>query len=70
MPKFKKGDKVRVRLDTVSPYRGRIGTVDEEPTKNAFWYMVKFESKGFTRVYFFAEQDLESVYSQKETSCE
>jgi hypothetical protein len=63
MPKFKKGDKVRVRMDTASPYRGRIGTVDEEPIKDSygFWYMVKFESKGFTRNYRFVEHDLEAI---------
>lgn len=63
MPKFKKGDKVRVRLDTSSAYRGRTGTVDEEPEKDSFgyWYMVKFESKGFTRSYRFIEQDLEAI---------
>jgi len=33
MPKFKKGDKVKVRVDTTSPYRGRIGIVDREPIK-------------------------------------
>jgi hypothetical protein len=66
MPKFKKGDKVRVRLDTPSIFRGRIGTIDEEPKQDSFgyWYWVKFESMGFTRAYFFAEQDLESVYGQ------
>ena len=49
MPKFKKGDKVKVRLDTSSPYRGRTGIVDEAPIEDSygFWYMVKFESKGF-----------------------
>ena len=63
MPKFNKGDKVRVRLDTTSPYRGRIGTVDEEIVGDSFgyWYMVKFESKGFTRSYRFEEQDLEAI---------
>ncbi len=60
MPKFKKGEPVTVRPDTTSPYRGRIGIVDEEPIKDSygFWYMVKFESKGFTRSYRFLEQDL------------
>jgi hypothetical protein len=63
MPKFKKGDKVKVRLDTNSPYRGRMGTVDEEPIKDSFgfWYMVKFESGGFARSHRFTEQDLEAV---------
>ena len=51
------------RMDTASPYRGRIGTVDEEPIKDSygFWYMVKFESKGFTRNYRFLEHDLEAA---------
>ena len=63
MPKFKKGDKVRVRIDTPSPYRGRIGTVDEEPIKDSygFWYVVKFESEGFKRNYRFLEHDLEAA---------
>jgi hypothetical protein len=63
MPKFKRGDKVMVRIDTSSPYRGRIGTVNEEPRKDSygFWYMVKFESKGFARNYEFLEHDLEAT---------
>jgi hypothetical protein len=63
MPKFKKGDRVRVRLDTSSPYRGRIEIVDEEPTQdsNGFWYILKFESGGFTRSYRFLERHVEST---------
>ena len=61
MLKFKKGDKVRVGIETVSFYRSRIGTVDNEPPKSQFWYMVKFDSKGFKQTYFFSEQNLESV---------
>jgi ribosomal protein L19 len=63
MPKFKKGDKVKVRVDTTSPYRGRIGIVDREPIQGSagFSYTVKFESAGFTRSYLFSEHDLEAV---------
>ena len=63
MTKFKRGDKVRVRLDTSSPYRGRIGIVDAEPTQDSYdlSYTLKFESQGFTRTYLFPERDLESV---------
>jgi hypothetical protein len=63
MPTLKKGDKVRIRLDTASPYRGRTGVVDEEPIEDSFgfWYMVKFESKGYIRNYRFLEKDLVSV---------
>ncbi len=65
MQKFKKGDKVKVRLDSASPYRGRSGIVIEEPVGDSFgfWYMVKFESKGFTPVTRFVEKDLEAVDS-------
>ena len=63
MPKFNKGDKVKVRLDTSSTYRGRSGTIDNEISEDSFglWYMVKFETKGFTRSYRFNEKDLEAV---------
>jgi len=66
MPKFKKGDQVRVRLDTPSIYRGCIGSIKDEPEKDSFgfWYRVKFESIKFTRSYTFAEKDLEPVYSE------
>jgi hypothetical protein len=63
MPEFKKGDKVRVRLDSASPYRGRSGVVDKEGTKDSFrsWYMVKFESRGLAAVSRFAEEELEAI---------
>ncbi len=63
MPKFNKGDKVRVRSDTSSPFRGRTGIVDEEVVGDSFgyWYVVKFETKGFTRSYRFIEPDLELI---------
>jgi hypothetical protein len=65
MAQFKKGDIVRVRLDTVSPYRGRIGTVYKEFIKNPPGeLLVEFESKGLTYIFQVAEQDLE-VVSQK-----
>ena len=63
MPKFRKGETVRVRLDSASPYRGRIGAIDREPIKDSygFWYMVKFEWRGLSAVNRFVEQDLERV---------
>lgn len=50
MPNFKKGDKVRVRRDCASSYRGRIGVIENELSKDShgFWYMVKFEWQGLT----------------------
>lgn len=64
MARFKKGDKVRVRMDVTSLYRGRVGTIDQEPPKEAYWYMVRFESNG-ERTFFFTDRDLELLYSDK-----
>jgi hypothetical protein len=63
MPKFRKGDRVRIRIDVDSPLRGRIGTISEEPAGDSFWYMVKLESEGLARSYFLTQQDVESIYS-------
>ena len=69
MPKFKKGDKVRVHLDSHSPYRGRIGVVDDKPSmysspsrhSSGFWYMVRFEWKGLQPAARFMEEELDAV---------
>jgi ribosomal protein L21E len=65
MEKFKKGDKVKIRLDTSSPYRGRSGVISENLTSDSygFWYMVKFESNGYSPSYRFVEQDLAAMNS-------
>ena len=61
MRKFKKGDKVKVRLDTSSPYRGRSGVVQHELPEDSqgFSYMVEFRSAGLHATSRFAERDLE-----------
>jgi hypothetical protein len=58
---FIKGDKVKVSADNSSPYRGRSGVVSELLPADSYgsWYMLKFESKGFSRSYRFNEKDLE-----------
>ena len=63
VPKFAKGNKVKVSLSSNSPYRDRTGVVDKEPVKDAFrfWYMVRFGSKGLPEVSRFAEEELEKV---------
>jgi ribosomal protein L21E len=62
MQKFEKGDKVRVRLDTASPFRGHTGIVDSETKDSSgFSYVVKFESQGFLSSYVFSEKDLEKI---------
>lgn len=65
MQKFKKGDAVKIRLDTTSPYRGRQGVINENPVNDSFgiWYMVKFESNGFTPARRFVENDLAEMNS-------
>jgi len=62
-PKFKKGSKVKITADSRSGYRGQIGVVDKEPTKDAFrfWYMARIESRGLTTVRRFAEEELEGL---------
>ena len=63
LPKFKKGSKVRISVNSPSPYRGRAGIVDKEPVSDVFrfWYMVKIESKGLMTVRRFAEEELERL---------
>lgn len=63
MPKFTRGDKVKVRLDTASPYRGQTGVIDREPVRDSygFSYMVKFDSRGMVVTSRFNEQDLEKA---------
>jgi hypothetical protein len=63
MAKFKKGDKVKIRLDNASPYRGRKGIVNDDASEDSygFWYMVKFESRGFSPSSRFNEKDLEAT---------
>lgn len=69
MPRFKKGDRVRVRLASHSPYRGQMGVVDDNPSSysppsgssSGFWYMVRFEWKGLHPAVRFMEEDLETI---------
>jgi hypothetical protein len=63
LAKFKAGDKVKVRTDTTSPYRGRIGVINGEPSEDSFGlsYSVKFEARSATIVYRFFERDLEEA---------
>ncbi len=61
--KFKVGDRVKVRVVSSSPYRGRTGIIQQglpEDTRG-FWYLVRFESAGLRATSPFVEQDLEVV---------
>ena len=61
--KFTAGVKVKINSHSSSPYRDHIGLVDKEPVKDAFrfWYMVRFESKDFSTINRFAEEELTKV---------
>jgi len=61
VPKFKKGSKVKISVNSPSPYRGHTGFVDKEPVKDVFrfWYMVRIESGGLATSRRFAEEELE-----------
>ncbi len=62
-PKFKAGYKVKINSHSFSPWRDHTGIVDQEPVKDAFrfWYMVRFESKNFSTINRFAEEELSTV---------
>jgi curved DNA-binding protein CbpA len=63
VPKFKTGNKVKISVNSPSPYRGRSGIVDREPVHDAFrfWYIVRIESKVLTTARRFAEEELEGL---------
>lgn len=66
-PKFKADSKVRINSHSFSPYRDHIGIVDQKPVKDAFrfWYMVRFESKNFSTINRFAEEELSKIGEQR-----
>ena len=63
MTKFKIGDRVRIRPDTNSQFRSRIGVIENEPDAygNQKGYIVKIEGQGFTPKCQILEEDLEAV---------
>jgi curved DNA-binding protein CbpA len=65
--KFKAGNKVIINSHSPSPYRGRTGVVDTEPVKDTFryWYMVRFDSKSFSTVNRFAEEELSNTIPEQ-----
>jgi ribosomal protein L21E len=61
MSKFKKGDKVKVRLDSNLPAKGRTGTVDEDFHEGSMYYKVRLDLNEKKKVYFFLEKDIELI---------
>jgi hypothetical protein len=61
MPKFKKGDIVRVHENVFSTFKDRIGIIDIDPIDDAFDCIVKFKIGGQTFYPKFAPEDIELV---------
>ncbi len=61
MAKFNVGDKVRIRLDANSQFRGRVGTVEKLPNEysNIPGYVIRIETPGFAPSCQVLERDLE-----------
>jgi hypothetical protein len=61
MPKFTKGNIVRVRINADSPYKGHFGTIDFDPIDDSVGYMVKIRSEKYIHHYLIEAQDLELI---------
>ena len=63
MPEFEKGDKVRVRSDSTSPYKGCTGVVEGViKEESGFLYIVQFGRSGdLALADNFIEEDLQTV---------
>ena len=63
MPKFEKGDKVRVRSDSTSPFKGCTGVVEGVmKEESGFLYIVRFGRSGdLVLTDNFMEEDLQTV---------
>jgi DnaJ-class molecular chaperone len=63
LPKYKKGDTVKINFHSASPHRNRVGTIEQEPVKDTFryWYLVNIKSKGFSTDIRVPEEEVEKV---------
>ncbi|MFC1947262.1 hypothetical protein ACFLXY_04995 [Chloroflexota bacterium] len=69
MPRFNKGDRVRVSLTSHSTYRGQTGVVEEIPSSDSqssmgssdIRYLVRFDYRGLHPAVHLLEEDLEDV---------
>ena len=59
-PKFIVGTRVKINAHSSTPFRDHMGMIDREPEKDAFrfLYTVKFDMKGFSTSYRFAEEEI------------
>lgn len=65
LPKYKKGNTVKINPNSTSPNRNRVGLIDQEPIKDTFrfWYMVKIHTKSYSTVVRIPEEELEKMSS-------
>ncbi len=65
IPKFKKGDRVRINHNSASPYRGCSGVVERVvEEKSGLLYIVQFGKSGdLTRTDNFLEDNLQTIGS-------
>ena len=63
MANFKKGDKVKIRLEANSQFRGHAGIITAVLKRESriFGYIVEIDSQGKKISYQFSERDLENV---------
>lgn len=61
LPKYKKGNTVKIDPNSASPHRNNVGIIDQEPIKDTFrfWYIVKIHTRGFSTVVRVPEEELE-----------
>jgi hypothetical protein len=61
MPKFKRDNIVRVRINSDLTYKGHFGTKNFIPIDDSVGYVVKFKSEEYTYHYLIKTQDLELI---------
>jgi hypothetical protein len=61
MLKFKKGNTVRVRIDSDSSHKGHFGTIEFDPIDDSVGYVVIIKSEEYIHHYLIKGQDLELI---------
>jgi hypothetical protein len=61
MLELKKGNTVRVRMDSNSPYKGHFGTIEFDPIDDSVGYVVKIKSEEYVYHHLIKAQDLELI---------
>lgn len=62
---YKKGDKVKVRLESISSARGKKGVIEAGPKNAHGFYKVKIDSENMTLYYILFENELDPVEDEE-----